>query len=173
MISPKPVPSLFNRLESYNAVNIGEVVHYLHKTTGRKVLAAQNGYYDAYTLRLTDSSGNTEYIDVLLDSTEPYFGGLRHWFVCQYCHRRVVNLYHARQTLACRHCLGLEYSSRIYGGHPLCLRYMNMQKAAQLMSTRRLSYAGKPTRAGRRLNRLVDPDTVAAMIYAAMSVRSR
>jgi hypothetical protein len=170
MISTKPVPSLFNRIESYKPVSIQRVVRYLHKTTGQDVLTAQNSYYDAYTVPLENvSNAGTGNVQVLLDYTVPNYGGLRYWLVCGHCRHRVINLYSTGARLACRHCLGLEYSSRIHAGNPLFLRFTRRQKAAELMGTRRLSYGGKPTRAGRRLNRLASYEDIASIISAAFS----
>ena len=159
MISIKPVPSLFNRIESYRPVSITEVVSYLHRTTSKRDLVVNDGLYGVYTLPLWSASTGVENFRVLLDSTEPYFGGVRYWFVCEHCRRRAVNMYYARQVLACRRCLGLEYSSRIYGGSPLCSLYTKREKAMKLMMTRRLTYRGRPTRAGRRVGRLIGVGT--------------
>ena len=39
------------------------------------------------------------------------FGGMRQWFLCPYCFRRVAVLVVAWAQVACRHCLHLTYAS--------------------------------------------------------------
>jgi hypothetical protein len=50
---------------------------------------------------------------VELQPTQTNFGGLRYWFLCPSCHRRVGKLYlpKGRTRLACRQCHGLTYCS--------------------------------------------------------------
>jgi len=46
-------------------------------------------------------------------TTVPHFGGVRYWFVCPYCDRRVGTLYSPRfeRYFKCRHCHNLTYKS--------------------------------------------------------------
>lgn len=153
-------------------LNIKPVVRYLRQTTNNTVLVQDDGYYASYTVPMVDmKTGITRQVDVLLDFSVLHFGGTRYWLVCKHCHRRVANLYAASGTLACRHCLGLDYGSRIYATNPLCMAHIRYKKAAELFATRRLSYAGKPTRAGRRLNRLVNPSEFAGLVEDLLSVK--
>ena len=46
-----------------------------------------------------------------LTTTKPRFGGLRYWFMCPRCGRRVGKLYHAERW-ACRRCHHLTYQSQ-------------------------------------------------------------
>jgi len=39
------------------------------------------------------------------------YGGLRPWFICMTCGRRVAKIYFGGKNFACRHCLGLTYRS--------------------------------------------------------------
>ncbi len=50
---------------------------------------------------------------VRLDATRPHFGGLRRWFACPLCGRRVGKLYlpPGETYVACRVCFGLTYRS--------------------------------------------------------------
>lgn len=50
-------------------------------------------------------------ITLELSWTQPTYGGLRPWFVCE-CGRRAAVLYVTRGTLGCRRCLGLAYPSQ-------------------------------------------------------------
>ncbi len=46
------------------------------------------------------------------------FDGIRYWFVCPVCHRRVGVLFAhpIGRQIGCRQCLGLEYRKRRYKG---------------------------------------------------------
>lgn len=46
-------------------------------------------------------------------TTVPHLGGLRYWFICPYCNRRVGTLYRPRFAVyfKCRHCYNLTYKS--------------------------------------------------------------
>ena len=44
--------------------------------------------------------------------TPCHFGGLRPWFRCLRCNRRVGKLYNTGASLSCRRCLGLRYASQ-------------------------------------------------------------
>ena len=168
MISTSP---FFNLIEERAALNIKPVVQYLRKTTNNTVLVKDDGYYASYAVPMTDKSGQSQQVNVLLDFSRLHFGGTRYWLVCEHCHKKVVNLYVASNTLACRHCLGLDYASRIYARSPLLMSHVRYKKAAELFATRRLNYAGKPTRAGRRLSRLVNPSEFVGVVEDLLSVK--
>ena len=54
--------------------------------------------------------GRVFQIDVA--KTPLHYGGFRHWLVCDYCNRRVVQLLITnRPQIACRHCLKKRYES--------------------------------------------------------------
>jgi hypothetical protein len=57
---------------------------------------------------------------IALETSRPHFGGLRWWFACPWCNRRVARLYQARGggSWLCRHddCHGLSYRSRQESG---------------------------------------------------------
>ena len=46
------------------------------------------------------------------------FGGVRFWFQCPICQKRIGILYKhpLNNNLGCRNCLNLEYKSRLYRG---------------------------------------------------------
>lgn len=164
---------LFNQIESYPPVNIKAVVRYLLRTTNLSVLVENNGYYADYTIPMKDKkTGEVEQVEILLDYTNPHFGGLRYWLVCQHCHKRVINLYQYHGALACRHCLGLKYSSKLYANHPMLMAYVRRKKALELLDTRRMTYANKPTRAARRLNRYLQPGDIEGIVADVFSFRS-
>lgn len=49
---------------------------------------------------------------VSLETTPCTLGGLRHWFACPACGRRVAVIYGAGRLFACRQCKGLAYASQ-------------------------------------------------------------
>src|ERR1700722_18898824 len=64
----------------------------------------------SYTLA---ERGRFEY-PVFLHTTQPHFGGLRWWFGCPLCGRRVQKLYRPESAgrFGCRNCHDLSYTSR-------------------------------------------------------------
>ncbi len=86
--------------------------------------------------------------------------GNRIWFWCKGCNRRTSKLYlwssygYARNSIACRHCLGLKYASQ-YSPDTVSRRAMNERKLERLKKQeRRLWYDGKPTQFGRQFYKL-------------------
>ena len=53
-----------------------------------------------------------------LTTSSVNFGGVRYWFKCPLCSRKVGTLFvhPLTQQIACRGCLGLEYKKRRYRG---------------------------------------------------------
>ena len=71
--------------------------------------------------------------------TSPHYGGVRPWFACPECDKRVGVLFlpfHGRHTWACRHCWNLRYlSQRLTPWFRLSRR---ARQLAQHLSTRHL-----------------------------------
>ena len=67
---------------------------------------------------ILESLLNTEGIDIELTTSKTHFNGLRLWFKCPLCHRRIGIIYKhpISQILGCRVCLELEYRCRRYKG---------------------------------------------------------
>ena len=57
-------------------------------------------------------------VQLELTTSRTGFGGIRHWFKCPSCFRRVgtVFIHPIVSKIGCRECLGLEYRSRRYKG---------------------------------------------------------
>jgi len=57
-------------------------------------------------------------LSVSLTTSQTGFGGIRYWFSCPSCDRRVGVLFvhPITQAIGCRLCLGLEYRKRRYKG---------------------------------------------------------
>lgn len=119
-------------------------------------LVKDDGYYGSFEYDYTTSIYDDWHtIPILLDYITPNYGGVRYFLVCRNCERRVTSLYLAAPEFpACRHCLKLDYGSRKYLHNSLLLSFCKLAKADQL-TRKRLRYAGKPTRTGRRLNKYV------------------
>jgi len=49
--------------------------------------------------------------EIFLDWTACNYGGLRPWFICMACRRRVAKIYFGGKNFVCRHCLNLTYRS--------------------------------------------------------------
>ena len=63
-----------------------------------------------------DGTRRTTWGGFALTSTTPRFGGLRYWFLCPRCGRRVGKLYHVERW-ACRRCHNLAYQSQRHSRH--------------------------------------------------------
>ena len=106
---------------------------------------------------VTDRDGNkTDYDDkVNLVTTPCYFGGVRYWFGCPWCGRRVAVLYLAPGDVnfRCRNCNNLSYHSR--NRCTLELFGHTSRQIDELHSQiKRWTWRGRPTRKVRRLQAL-------------------
>ena len=59
--------------------------------------------------------------EVMLTHTDGNFGGIRWWFVCPRCGRRIAHLYRPsdRSRFLCRHCHKLTYTLKRLGHRPM------------------------------------------------------
>ena len=116
-----------------------------------------NDPYVRLIYSVTDREGNkTDYdYQVSLVTTPCNFGGVRYWFACPDCWRRVGVLYLAPGDVyfRCRHCNNLSYWSRNTSG---------LEEWGQLSrdidelrsQIKRWTWRGRPTRKARRLQAL-------------------
>ena len=71
-----------------------------------------------YTRTLFDGEKEPMDYRVQLETTKPFLGGTRYWFICPLirndipCERRVAVLYGAGKYYGCRHCYDLAYQSQ-------------------------------------------------------------
>ncbi len=103
---------------------------------------------------ITDREGNkTDYdYEVSLVTTPCNFGGVRYWFGCRTCGRRVGVLYLAPGDVhfRCRHCNNLSYHSR--NRCPVETFGHTSRQIDELRSQiKRWTWRGRPTRKARRL----------------------
>jgi len=73
-------------------------------------LGAADRLHGSVRLRYTLNGKPVEHT-VQLTQTACNYGGVRHWFRCEYCSRRVGVLYLSGGQCACRHCFKLAYKS--------------------------------------------------------------
>ena len=112
-------------------------------------------------------TGEKKHFDykIWLTSTSCHFGGLRWWFICPLtlegrpCRRRVGKLYKDGDYFGCRHCYDLTYQSKKApkrSGWYASFNFLELQDRADELEQqiKRRSYAGKPTRKQRRLDKL-------------------
>ncbi len=89
-----------------------------------------------------------------LVSIKCHFGGVRWFFLCWRCGRRVAFLYSSGDYFLCRHCADLSYEScnegkRFRAGEFRILSKM-WRAEERLATLKRRSYAGKPTKKYRK-----------------------
>lgn len=101
-----------------------------------------------------DINGQREYT-VDLDTTAPYFGGRRYWFICPLarndvaCGRRTGILYLTGEWLGCRSCYHLAYKSQqkwptgFSGLASVCVRLGTKMESAK---SRVRYWRGRPTK---------------------------
>jgi len=138
-------------LENQQQINVIDVVAYIRKSTPKTLLSRDDGYYADYEYQYIDKySGAVKMVEILLESITPNLGGYRYYLVCAYCHNLFTNLYPTdTSSPACRKCLNLDYASRLFADYPPALDFYAADKIKTLRK-RRMTYAGKNTRAGRR-----------------------
>jgi len=104
----------------------------------------------------TDRDGTkTDYdYEVSLVTTDCYFGGVRYWFGCDSCGRRVGVIYLAPNDthFRCRHCNNLSYRSRNRCNLE-SFGHISRQVDKLRSEIKRWTYEGKPTRKVRQLQK--------------------
>ena len=126
-------------------------------TIGLTVDITTNEQYARFVYTVTDREGNkTDYdYKVNLVTTACHFGGVRYWFGCRTCGRRVGVLYLAPGDVhfRCRQCNNLSYHSR--NRCPVETFGHTSRQIDELRSEiKRWTWRGRPTRKARRLQAL-------------------
>lgn len=114
--------------------------------------------YARFTYSITDREGNSTPYDfeVRLIKTPCNYGGIRYWFACPACGRRVGGLYLAPgdRRFKCRQCNNLSYNSRNESS-PFGIMGVIDRKIKKLRSEiKRWTWRGRPTRKVRKLQAL-------------------
>ena len=122
--------------------------------------------YARFTYSLSDREGNRASYDyeVSLVTTLCNFGGVRYWFVCPECSRRVGGLYLApgERYFICRKCSNLTCHSR-----NRCVMAAFGHTSRQIEKLRseikRWTWRGRPTRKVRKLHTLEKKEGILAL----------
>ena len=113
--------------------------------------------YARFTYSLSDREGNVTPYDSKVDlvTTPCNLGGVRYWFICPECFKRVGGLYLApgERYFKCRKCNNLTYHSR--NRCVLAVFGHTSRQIKKLQSEiKRWTWRGRPTRKVRRLYKL-------------------
>ena len=112
----------------------------------------------AYHVSTGGDSGRDYDYNIPLQTTTCTYGGVRHWFSCPDCGRRVGTLYlvPGDAVFRCRHCNGLTYQSRTEGDWGRIGFFMRTHQRIEALQVeiKRQTWAGRPTRKVRRLHAL-------------------
>jgi len=153
------------RLKKYGMLSgrTYETISWTSRMTGKTTTVLlegdlTGGPYIRFAYTVTDRKGNkTDFgYEVNLVTTRCNFGGVRYWFECPSCGRRVGVLYLAPGDtyFRCRHCNNLSYHSR-NGANVYVIFGMLDRKIKKLRSEiKRWTWRGRPTRKVRRLQAL-------------------
>ena len=93
--------------------------------------------------------------EINLITTGCNYGGIRYWFVCPKCYKRVGGVYMTNRDFdfMCRRCNKLTYHSR-NRCVMAALGHTSRQKKKLIGEMKRWTWRGKPTRKARKLDRL-------------------
>jgi hypothetical protein len=139
-------------------------VTWVSTNTGRKTHVTLEVYmtsepYVRFKYSLTDREGiSTPYdSEVSLTTTPCNYGGVRYWFACPVCGRRVGGLYLAPggRNFVCRRCNNLSYRSR-NRSRIESFGHTSRQIDKLRSQIKRWTWRGRPTRRVRRLEALED-----------------
>lgn len=83
--------------------------------------------------------------DITLVTTPCNYGGIRYWFECLFCKRRVGTIYLRADRFACRHCQFLTYESKLESRRfRKIISLPELEEAER--KVKRIYYNGKPTK---------------------------
>lgn len=84
---------------------------------GFKVSTSPDGLKNIHLQFVRHDQEHTEHETIWLQTSRPYFGGVRWWFTCPGCGKRVAYLYlpPGHRLFLCRRCRGLSYYSQRLG----------------------------------------------------------
>ena len=153
-----------------NTGHTATVITWVMKNTGQESSIAlevnmTSEPYARFMYSISDGKGNsTPYnFEVSLVTTPCNFGGVRYWFVCPECSRRVGGLYLVLgdANFVCRRCNNLTYRSRnrcVMGA----LGHTSRQIQKLRCEIKRWTWRGKPTRKVRKLRALEGKERILA-----------
>ena len=88
-------------LSDYPRAPISDQLHHLRQSSKPVTALEVNYHYNGKQYRY----------DIRLTTTRPHFGGIRYWWLCPRCGKRVAVLYCAGYCV-CRHCIGVKYQTQ-------------------------------------------------------------
>lgn len=151
--------TVFDQTDMHAYVDVSVALRSIRKHKGEDVdlVGDNSSYYEFYLIVRPNMSNDSRKEKFWLDFTPLYYGGWRYWLKCLECRHRRTKLYVVKDRVACMNCLGLVYPTRMGSKESARVRLYRHRKAIELLRTRRqMSYAGKPTRIGRQVNRYYD-----------------
>lgn len=117
-----------------------------------------NSFRLIYKYRLYDDEWKDQDYYISIVQTPCYFGGVRHWFMCPRCSKRVGCLYSVTGYFACRKCNDLSYNSKntLKSGRPYesIFRLYGLEEKIEALRVK--YYKGKPTKRFSNLSQKMD-----------------
>lgn len=117
-----------------------------------------NSFRLIYKYRLYDDEWKDQDYYISIVQTPCYFGGIRHWFMCPRCGKRVGCLYSVTGYFACRHCNDLSYDSKneLKSGrrYEPIFRLYGLEEKVEALRTK--YYKGSPTKRHAKLLEKMD-----------------
>ena len=117
-----------------------------------------NSFRLVYKYRLHGEEWRDQDYYISIVQTPCYFGGVRYWFTCPSCSKRVGCLYSVTGYFACRHCNDLSYDSKntLKSGRPYepIFRLYELEDKVEALRVR--YYKGKPTKRFAKLSEKLD-----------------
>lgn len=83
-----------------------------HSSTGEAVASIQYEYQLTGLVLSYHSNGQNHSYSVPISTTPCNYGGVRYWFNCPNCHKRVAKLYFKQSMFYCRSCHALNYATQ-------------------------------------------------------------
>lgn len=102
------------RMAKYGVFNEGESGSWVWRETKTNVVKSSLSYsfnHQGLTLSYTCNGENYNYL-VSVKITPCHYGGVRYWFNCPRCHKRVAKLYLQNAMYFCRTCQHLNYDTQ-------------------------------------------------------------
>jgi hypothetical protein len=118
----------------------------------------RNSFRLIYKYRLYGEEWQNQDSYIFIVQTPCYFGGVRHWFSCPGCSKRVGCLYSVTGYFVCRHCNDLSYDSKneLKSGRIYTTLFRAFRLEEKVSALRTKYYKGKPTKRYARLIQKMD-----------------
>lgn len=157
-IEPKKYSShsVFDRTDMHAYLDVATALRSIRKHHGQDIdiVGDDSRYFEFYLMVNSSYDTKKRSEKFWLDFTPLHYGGWRYWLKCLECRHRKTKLYITNDRVACMKCLGLIYTTKTGSKESSHVRlYKQMKAIDMLKQRRRKSYAGKPTRHARRLQR--------------------